>query len=125
MSCDRPGDVLDSKVVIRVYPEFARSSAHRAPRREANPMRRNRVIAGTSALLLGVAGLWAASLAIGSGNTPQGVPQPTTTLASGSPTSPSKPAAAAGDVRIAAVGDMNGPKTHDPDSPSGRNGAAI
>jgi len=88
-------------------------------------MRRNRVIAGTSALLLGVAGLWAASLAIGGGNTPQGVPQPTTTLASGSPTSPSKPAAAAGDVRIAAVGDMNGPKTHDPDSPSGRNGAAI
>jgi hypothetical protein len=30
-----------------------------------------------------------------------------------------------GEVRIAAVGDMNGVKTDDPDSPSGRNGAAI
>ncbi|MHA7180222.1 metallophosphoesterase family protein [Arthrobacter sp. MDB2-24] len=30
-----------------------------------------------------------------------------------------------GDVRIAAVGDMNGARTDDPDSPSGRNGAAI
>ncbi|PTT69857.1 hypothetical protein DBR22_02685 [Arthrobacter sp. HMWF013] len=31
----------------------------------------------------------------------------------------------AAEVRIAAVGDMNGPKTTDPDSPSGRNAAAI
>ena len=88
-------------------------------------MRRKRVIAGTSAFLLGVAGLWAASLAIGGGNTPQGVPQPTTTLTAGSPPSPSKPASPAGDVRIAAVGDMNGVRNVDPDSPSGRNGAAI
>jgi hypothetical protein len=88
-------------------------------------MRRNRVIAGTSVLLLGVAGLLAVSLATGGGNTPQGVPQPSTTPATGSAPSPSKPAASAGDVRIAAVGDMNGPKTSAPDSPSGRNGAAI
>ncbi|MET3174922.1 UNVERIFIED_ORG: hypothetical protein ABIB52_002776 [Arthrobacter sp. UYCu721] len=67
-------------------------------------MRRNRVIAGTSAFLLGVTGLWAASLAIGGGKTAEGVPQP---------------------VRIAAVGDMNGVKTYEPDSPSGKNGAAI
>ena len=61
-------------------------------------MRRNRVIAGVSAFLIGVAALLAAYLAIGGGSA---------------------------DVRIAAVGDMNGPKNYDPDSPSGRNGAAI
>ncbi|PNI09404.1 hypothetical protein CXX84_03820 [Arthrobacter sp. AFG7.2] len=39
--------------------------------------------------------------------------------------SPSGPASPAGDVRLAAVGDMNGVKTTAADSPSGRNGAAI
>ena len=61
-------------------------------------MRRNRVIAGVSAFLLGVTCLWAVSLSIGGRIT---------------------------DVRIAAVGDMNGVRNYAPDSPSGRNGAAI
>ncbi|RAM38594.1 hypothetical protein DBZ45_03810 [Arthrobacter globiformis] len=88
-------------------------------------MRRSRVIAGTSAVLLGVAGLWAASLAIGGGNTPEEVPQPTATFAAPRPPSPSRPRVPAPDVRIAAVGDMNGVRNVDADSPSGRNGAAI
>jgi hypothetical protein len=88
-------------------------------------MRRNRVIAGTSAFLLGVTGLWVASLAIGGVNTAGEVPQPTTTLAASPSPSPSKPRIPAPDVRIAAVGDMNGVRTIDPDSPSGLNGAAI
>jgi acid phosphatase type 7 len=52
---------------------------------------------------------------------------PTTqsTAATNPPPPPNGSAAPAGDVRIAAVGDMNGAKTSSPDSPSGRNGAAI
>ncbi len=52
---------------------------------------------------------------------------PTTqpTDATNPPPSSNESAAPAGDVRIAAVGDMNGAKTFAPDSPSGRNGAAI
>ena len=88
-------------------------------------MRRNRVIAGTAAALLGVAGLSAAALAIGSRDTAGKVPQPTTTLEAGSPQPTSDSVSPAGDVRIAAVGDMNGVRNADPDSPSGRNGAAI
>nr|WP_104136823.1 metallophosphoesterase [Arthrobacter sp. ZGTC131] len=87
-------------------------------------MRRNRVVAGASAFLIGVAGICAASLAISDANTPDGVP-PTTTLTASSPPSPSKPASPARDVRIAAVGDMNGFKTSARNSPSARNGAAI
>ena len=88
-------------------------------------MRRHRVIAGTSVFLLGVAGLWAASLAIGGGNNSDGVPQPTTTQAQPRLPLPTETALRSGDVRIAAVGDMNGEKSSAPDSPSGRNGAAI
>ncbi|MFE5835241.1 hypothetical protein [Arthrobacter sp. NPDC056493] len=88
-------------------------------------MRRNRVIAGTSALLLGVAGLWGVSLVIGSGNAEGEVPQPTTTLAGPPTPSPIETASRPGDVRIAAVGDMNGANMAAPDSPSGRNAAAI
>jgi hypothetical protein len=83
-------------------------------------MRRNRVIAGATAVLLGVAGLWAASLASGGGDTPGPGPQPTTTVAA-----PPNGATRGPDIRIAAVGDMNGPATRDPKSASGRNGAAI
>ncbi|RAM38593.1 hypothetical protein DBZ45_03805 [Arthrobacter globiformis] len=90
-------------------------------------MRRNRVIAGTSAFLLGVTGLWAASLAIGGGNTAAEVPLPTTgtTFVVPPPLSPRKPRIPAPDVRIAAVGDMNGVRNFDADSPSALNGAAI
>ena len=86
-------------------------------------MRRNRVvIAVVAAVLLGAAGLWALFLAFGGGNGTV-APEPTTTLAT--PPAPTQTAVHEGDVRIAAVGDMNGPRTTDPDSPSGRNGAAI
>ena len=85
-------------------------------------MRRNRVIAETSAFLLAVTGLLA--LSSGGGNTANGVPPPTTTLAAPPPPSP-KAASPGREVRIAAVGDMNGPRTYAPNSRSGRNGAAI
>jgi len=85
-------------------------------------MRRNRVIAGMSAAVLGVAGIWAVSLGLGGGNT-TGAPEPTTTFAAPPPIPDS--ASRARDVRIAAVGDMNGNKLLQLDSPSGRNGAAI
>src|SRR5687768_15792840 len=87
------------------------------------PMRRNRIIAGTSAFLLGVTGVLAASFGSGGGNTAEGA-QPITTLAAPAPPSP-QAVFPAREVRIAAVGDMNGPKTYAPNSPSGRNGAAI
>jgi acid phosphatase type 7 len=88
-------------------------------------MRRNRLIAGTSVFLLGVAGLWAVSLAAGGGDNVEGVPQTTATQAGPRPPSPTETALRSGDVRIAAVGDMNGEKSFARDSPSGRNGAAI
>lgn len=47
------------------------------------------------------------------------------TAACTSPPKPPEPAAPAPDVHIAAVGDMNPADNTDPDSPSGRNGAAI
>ncbi|RAM35455.1 hypothetical protein DBZ45_20735 [Arthrobacter globiformis] len=85
-------------------------------------MRRNRVIAGTTAFLLAVPGLLA--LSIGGGNTSNGVPQPTRAFAAPPPPSP-KAASPGRGVRIAAVGDMNGLRTYAPNSRSGRNGAAI
>ncbi|HEY3575242.1 MAG TPA: hypothetical protein VGK98_15575 [Arthrobacter sp.] len=88
-------------------------------------MRRNRVAAGTSVILLGVAGLWAATLALGGGNTAEEVPEPTATVVPSPPLSTGDTTSRAGGVRIAAVGDMNGPKNWAADSPSGRNGTAI
>lgn len=50
---------------------------------------------------------------------------PTAAPPTATPPPHGKPAFPLGDVRIAAVGDMNGVRTYAPGSPSGRNGAAI
>ncbi|MFC9350439.1 hypothetical protein [Arthrobacter sp. NPDC057013] len=88
-------------------------------------MRRNRLVAGTSSVLLGVAGLWAFTLAASGGNSAAEVPEPTAAVAPSRTLSSGDITSRGGGVRIAAVGDMNGPANLAADSHSGRNGAAI
>src|SRR5688500_1897081 len=71
-----------------------------------------RIVAAAAAALL--------ALSIAGCTSPPDPPEPPspTATTTGPPPAPV-------DVRIAAVGDMNGPKTTKTDSPSGKNGAAI